>query len=238
MAPMRQPCPVDALAVGAHPDDVELNCAGTILQLKNRGKRVGVVDMTRGEMGSRGTPRQRESEAQEAARILDLDFRLNLGFRDGDIEVNSANRLDLIGVIRDCRPRLVLTHSGFGHPDHASTRQLVEEAVHHAGLAKLDTGQERFRPEKIAFWISFDEPRTPQFAVDVSTFYERKEEAIRAYSSQVEGDPSQPQTYLSRPGFLDQVRAFHRHLGRISGCDYAEGFQFSRLPRIDDLLLS
>ncbi|HSR53033.1 MAG TPA: bacillithiol biosynthesis deacetylase BshB1 [Acidobacteriota bacterium] len=227
---------VNVLAVGSHPDDVELNCGGTLLSLAARGYRTAVADMTRGEMASRGTPGQRREEAREAGRILGLAFRANLELPDGELAVDASSRLKLIRLIRSCRPDLVLTHSRFGHPDHGKTAQLVEEAVHHAGLASLDTGQERHRPQKIAFWISYEQPCTPHFCVDISDFYSRKEEAVRAYGSQLGGDPSQPDTYLSQPDFLDRVRSFHHHLGTQSGCRYAEGFLFSRLVRADDPL--
>ncbi|HSR69464.1 MAG TPA: bacillithiol biosynthesis deacetylase BshB1 [Acidobacteriota bacterium] len=226
---------VDVLAVGAHPDDVEINCGGTLLSLLSQGYRTAVADLTRGELASRGTPQQRNREAEQASSILGLTFRANLELPDGDIAVDADSRLKLIRLIRDARPGLVLTHSRFGHPDHGKTARLVEEAVHHAGLASLSTGQERHRPEKVAYWINYNQPLAPHFAVDVSDYYERKEEAIRAYRSQLGGHAGQPATYLSQPDFLQRLRSFHSHLGSQSGCRYAEGFLFSRLPRIADL---
>lgn len=226
---------VDVLAVGAHPDDADINVGGTLLALKALGRKTAIVDLTRGEMASRGTPEIRREEAAVAARILGLEFRDNLGLPDGDLQVDAQSRLALIRLIRRCRPRLLLTHSRFGHPDHAKATQLVEEAAHHAGLASIDTEQQRHRPQKIAYWINFNQPLTPQFAVDVTPFYQSKEKAIRAYSSQLgQSGQDEPQTYLSQPDFLEQLRTFHYHLGSQAGCRYAEGFLLSRIPRIDD----
>ncbi len=226
---------IDVLAVGAHPDDVEINVGGTLLALKALGHKTAIVDLTRGELASRGTPEIRAEEAAEAARILGLEYRENLGLADGDVAVNADSRLALIRIIRRCRPRLVLTHSRFGHPDHAKTAQLTEEAVHHSGLASIETGQKRHRPGKIAYWINFNQPLTPHFVVDVTSFYQRKEKAIRAYRSQLglSGD-DEPETYLSRPDFLEQLRTFHYHLGSQAGCRFGEGFLLSRIPRIQD----
>lgn len=228
--------PVDVLAVGAHPDDIEINCSGTLLVLGSKGRRVGLVDMTRGELGTLGDPETRARESDQAAAILEAEFRTNLELPDGSLQSNEENRHKLIRVIRACRPRLVITHSGFGHPDHGSCRQIVEEAVHHAGLAKLDTGRERFRPEKIAFWISFDQPCLPEVAVDISTVRETKEVAIRCYRSQLQsGNGDRSRTYLSAPDFLTRLRSFDNHLGSLAGCEFAEGFALSRLPRMGDL---
>ena len=226
---------VDVLAVGAHPDDVEINVGGTLLALRRSGRTSGVVDLSAGELGTRGTPEVRAAEASAAAAVLELAFRVNLGLPDGEISPDSDSREALIRCIRACRPRLVLTHSGFGHPDHFHARCLVEEAVHHSGLERIETaGQERFRPDKIAYWISFDQPETPDFVVDITTVYETKDKAIRAHESQLFGE-GESETYLSRPGYLARLRSFHHHLGSLSGCDLAEGFRLSRLPRIPDL---
>ncbi|MGH9340114.1 MAG: bacillithiol biosynthesis deacetylase BshB1 [Acidobacteriota bacterium] len=229
---------VDVLALGAHPDDVELGCAGTLLSLKSQGQRIAVADMTRGEMGSRGSVEIRAREASEASRILGLEYRTNLELEDANILVNQENRRKLVRILRQCRPRLVITHSRGGHPDHGKTAALVEEAVHHAGLARIETGQPRFRPEQIAYWIVFNQIHTPQVIVDISVHYEQKERAIRAYASQLH-DPSagEPEIYLSRAEFLDQLRSFQIHLGSLAGCFQGEGFLLSRLPRIQDLSL-
>ncbi len=227
---------VDVLAIGAHPDDVELGCGGTLLALAKLGKSSAVIDLTRGELGSRGTPRQRVQEAQSAARLLGLAFRENLQLEDGEITVTREARLRLIEIIRTCRPRLVITHSATGHPDHGQTCRLVREAVHHSGLARIGAGGERHRPDKIAYWLEFRQSRSPEIVVDVSGVYEEKEAVLRCYRSQLhQPDSEQPETYLSRPDFLDQIRAQARHFGSLVDCQYGEGFLLSRLPRVGDL---
>ena len=233
---MFEPRPVDVLAVGAHPDDVELGCGGTLLRLKSLGRRTGVVDLTRGELGTRGTMETRALESRRAAALLGLDFRLNLGLRDGSLSPDEESRLALIRVIRKCRPKLVLTHSKWGHPDHGKASILVEEAVHHAGLAAIDTSQQRFRPRRVAYWTHFDEPVVPHVGVDISDHYEQKEHALKAFASQLHRpDSREPATYLSDPTFLERIRSFHMHVGSLVGCSLAEGFLMARPPRIGDL---
>lgn len=231
------PVPVDVLAVGAHPDDVELGCAGTLLKMTDRGKTLGIVDLTRGELGSRGTAQRRAEEAQKAAGLLKASFRENLELRDGDLEVSSESRLRLVEVIRRSRPSVVVTHFRGIHPDHSKARRLVDEAVHHAGLARIETESVRFRPCRVAYWIEFREAVLPQVLIDITAYYEKKVAVLRSYQSQINGEDEEgPETYLSRPGFLDQVRAFHQHLGNLAGCTLAEGFCLSRPPRLVDLL--
>jgi bacillithiol biosynthesis deacetylase BshB1 len=227
---------VDALAVGAHPDDVELGCGGTLLRLKDLGKSVGVVDLTRGELGTRGDPVIRAREASAAAEILGLKFRVNLEMEDGNVRANQANRLRLVGVIRRCRPQLIMTHAAFGHPDHWQAATLVREAAHHSGLARIETDAERYRPSRIAYWLEFTQTRLPDAVVDISSFWEAKERALKAFESQLfSGSVGDRETYLSHPDFLEQVRSHHVHLGSLSGCAMGEGFLLSRIPRIPDL---
>ena len=227
---------VDVLAIGAHPDDVELGCAGALLKLRSQGRRIAVVDLSRGELGTRGSAELREKEAAAAAEVLGLEFRSNLGLEDGNIQPTPENRLKVIRILRQARPRLVISHSRWGRPDHSQAAQLVEDAVHHAGLARIDTGQERFRPEKIASWMQFNQAKTPQLLVDISEFYETKEKAIRAFASQFYKVGSRElETYLSGPGILDQIKSFHMHLGSLIGCHFAEGFLLSRPPQVEDL---
>lgn len=227
---------VEVLAVGAHPDDIEIGCGGTLAALRARGKRIGVVDMTRGELGTRGDEATRRREAARAATILNLEFRANLDLPDGDIVCNSENRLALIRVIRRTRPDLIVTHTRFGHPDHFATSRLVAQAVHHSGLARIDTAQERHRPARIARWIDWFQPRMPEIVVDISDHLERKEEAIEVYTSQLhKAGSDEPETYLSNPEFILQLRSHAHHTGSLAGCRFAEGFVLSRLPRIEDL---
>ena len=227
---------VEVMAVGAHPDDVELGCAGTLLRLRSQGRRVGVVDLTRGELGSRGTAKIRAMEARQSASVLGLDFRLNLELRDGNLVADEESRLALVRVIRRWRPKLILTHSIWGHPDHGMASRLVEGAVHHAGLDRIDTDQKRFRPEKIVYWINYDQPVAPHVLVDISDFYNEKERALQAFASQFYQPESQePKTYLSDPVFLERIRSYHTHMGSLVGCLLAEGFLMSRPPKVEDL---
>ncbi len=234
-----QLAPVDALAIGAHPDDIEIGCGGLVARLRSLKRTVGAIDLTRGELGSRGTPERRLAEAAEAARILGFEFRANLGMRDGSLEPDVESRLRLVTCIRACRPKLIITHSATGHPDHWAVHTLVAEASHHAGLAKIDTGQPRHRPSQIAYWLQYTQAVLPTVTVDVTPFYEIKENAIRAYSSQLfDSESQEPKTYLSTPEFLDQIRGHHRYLGNLAECRYAEGFLLHRPPRIDDLTVA
>lgn len=227
---------VDVLAIGAHPDDVELGCAGTLLKLKSLGHSTAVLDLTRAELSTRGNPSRREEEAAEAARILGVEFRLNLELPDGSVFSTDESRRALIRILRECRPRLVITHSAVGHPDHWHTATLVREAAHHSGLARIETGQDRFRPEKIACWLEFAQSELPQVLVDVTSFHETKEKAIRAYASQLfDSGSGEPGTYLSQPDFLERVRSHDQFLGNLAGCRFAEGFLLSRLPVVEDL---
>ncbi len=228
---------VDALAVGAHPDDVEIGCAGTLFKLKSLGLRIGIVDLTQGELGTRGSVEVRRQEAEEAGKLLGAEFRVNLELEDGNVLPDKENRLKLIQVIRACRPRLVITHSAGGHPDHGNAKVLVEEAVHHAGLARIETGQERHRPHKVAFWLVSSHAVVPQVIGDVSDFMKEKERVVRAHKSQLYDPNSQlPETYLSQPDFIERIVSFNRHLGSMVRCHYGEGFLLSRLPKLENLV--
>lgn len=228
--------PVDVLAIGAHPDDIELGCGGTLLKLRSLGYRIGAADLTQGELGTRGTPKIRAEEAAQASRLLGLEFRTNLFLQDGSVTVDRQNRLRMIQLLRATRPQLVITHSQAGHPDHRQAALLVDQATYLSGLARIETNQERYRPETIAYWTVHNHSARSQVVVDISEFIERKEEALKAFASQLYSPGSrEPETYLSRPDFLDQLRHFHGHLGNLAGCEYGEGFLLSRLPRVDDL---
>ena len=228
--------PVDVLAVGAHPDDIELGCGGTLLKLRSQGYRIGAADLTRGELGTRGTPEIRAEEATRASRLLGLEFRTNLRLEDGHLTVDREGKLRMIRLLREARPGLVITHSQAGHPDHRQAALLVQQSVYLSGLERIDTDQERHRPSTIAYWTVFDHPQNPQVVVDVSEFFDQKEEALKAFSSQLYAAGSkEPETYLSGPDFLDRLRSFHGHLGNLAGCGLGEGFLLSHLPRVADL---
>jgi N-acetylglucosamine malate deacetylase 1 len=217
--------PLDILAFGAHPDDVELFAGGTLAKMAARGYATGIVDMTRGELGTRGTPALRAREAREAARVLGLKVRENLGLPDGSISITSQSRLLVIRMLRKYRPEIVLVHHwDERHPDHTSTSHLVTQAAHHAGLAKIQTGQKRFRPNAILYFM-LPAHQLPSFVVDVSDFTERRQAAIRSYRSQLfDPERREPATYLSHPEFLTQVENIHSYYGALIGKARGEGF--------------
>jgi bacillithiol biosynthesis deacetylase BshB1 len=228
---------VDVIAFGAHPDDVELYAAGTLAKLAARGYSTAIVDMTRGELSSRGTAAARAREARQAARVLGLRFRENLGLPDGDVRPTAEARLEVIRVLRKHRPSLVLAHHWDDrHPDHVNSSRLVTEACHHAGLARVKTGQERFRPNLILYYM-IPAHTVPTLVVDVSDFAEKRSAAIRAYRSQL-FDPAskEPVTYLSRPGFLAHVESIHSFYGTLVGREKGEAFYMRGVPEIGDLL--
>ena len=218
---------LDALAIGAHPDDVELSCAGTLLKLISLGYKVGVIDMARGEMGTRGSAETRGREAEAASRELKLTVRDNLELPDGHIWLTEDSRVKMVRKIRLYRPRVIFTHYWEDpHPDHVHTCQIVREGAHVAGLAKYDadTGQERFRPHTIAHFM-FPRTATPSFVVDISDFAEQKHRAIQCYRSQL-FDPksTEPETSLSTEAFLRRIEARQRFYGTLIAVEHAEAF--------------
>ncbi len=228
---------LDVLAFGAHPDDVELFAGGTLAKMAALGYATGIVDMTRGELGSRGTPATRAREAKEAAGLLKLKVRENLSLPDGRIAVAPHARLRVIRMLRKYRPFIVLTHHWEDrHPDHVNTSRLVVEAAHHAGLAKIKTGQARFRPD-ILLYFMLPAHVMPTLIVDVSEFSEQRIRAIEAYRSQL-FDPSsrEPATYLSQPDFLSHVENIHDFYGTLIGRSKGEGFLMKGVPEIGDLV--
>jgi N-acetylglucosamine malate deacetylase 1 len=218
---------LDVLAIAAHPDDVELSVGGTLLKLADVGYKSGILDLTRGEAGTRGTPEIRAAEAQAAADILGLTMRENLDLGDSHIWVNEDSRIQVVRALRRWRPRVVFTQFWDDpHPDHAHTSQLVREAAHLSGLAKYDSdfGLERWRPSAVAYFLF---PRTvaPSFLVDISAYSERKWQAIQAHASQFHNPASNaPQSRVSTPQFLREMEARDRYFGALIGTQYAEAF--------------
>ena len=226
---------IDILAFGAHPDDVELHAGGTLAKMAALGYAVGVVDLTRGELGTRGTPAVRAKEARAAAAIMGLKIRENLRLPDGNIAVTPAARLKVIHVLRKYRPKIVLTHYWEDpHPDHVHASRLVTEAVHHSGLAKIETGQERHRPPVILYF-KLPLGMTPSFVVDVSDYADRRNVAIAAHRSQFYiADDKGPQTTLSRPDFFTHVENVHSYYGTLIGKSKGEAFYFDGTLAIKD----
>ncbi len=227
--------PVEILAFSPHPDDVELGCGGTLATLARRGASFGIVDLTRGEMGTRGTPELRAREAAEAARILGARFRANLDLGDGALRTDRAAESLVVDVIRRARPRLVLAPLVLDrHPDHVRASRLVTDAAWYAGLAKLETGLPSHRPDQVVFYAAYVLV-PPTFLVDVSAAFATKIAALHAYRSQFHDEnSSEPETYVSSKGFFDGIEARARSLGRIANVEYAEGFIANVPPTLMD----
>lgn len=226
---------IDALVIGAHPDDAELCCGGAIAKMTKQGKRVVLVDCTRGEMGTRGTPELREEEAKSAGDILKVEDRICLDMNDGYIDINKENLFKIIRIIRKYRPKIILTHPAFErHPDHEATNRLVRNALFKSGLKKIETEfdgvlQDVFRTRKIySFMQSYQFERKPDFYIDISDVHDIKMRAIEAFSSQVYvpgNDTSDyPKTRLSSPEFMQELTARARYFGGLIGCEYAEAY--------------
>ena len=226
---------LDVLAFGAHPDDVELAVAGTLVKLAELGYRTGVVDMSRGELGSRGTSRIRAREARAAANVMKLAVRENLGLKDGSIFNSQVARSKVIEILRKYRPELVMTHYWDDqHPDHVQTSQIVTDCSYLSGLAKIKTRHPRFRPAQVLYFrIPYSV--TPSFLVDITKHFDQKMEAIHCYKSQLHNPQSdEPQTYLSVPEFIPRIEAKHRYYGYLLRSGYAEAFYSKRAIALED----
>ena len=226
---------LDFLVFGAHPDDAELFVGGTLAKLSDLGYATGVVDITRGELGTRGTAAVRGREARGAARILGLAVRENLGLPDGGVSITDAARMRVIRLLRKYRPRVVATHYWDDrHPDHVHTSRLVAEAVHHSGLAKIRTGQPRYRPPVLLFF-KLPWNVAPSFVVDIGAWAGRRDAAIAAHRSQLYDPASrEPSTNLSQPDFLDRVDSVHSYYGAIVRKGKAEAFYLKEPLEIGD----
>jgi bacillithiol biosynthesis deacetylase BshB1 len=233
---------VDVLAIAAHPDDIEMTCGGTILSLVAQGKTVAGVDLTRGELGTRGTPEIRLKESEEGARIMNLAARENMGFRDAFFRNDEEHQMALIPIIRHYQPDIILTNTiDDRHPDHGRAAQLVVDACFYAGLRQIKTvgkdgqSQQAHRPSFIYHFIQ-DRSLKPDFVVDVSPYWEGKLTAIRAYKSQF-FDPtsSEPQSYISGEAFMKFLEARTREHGHMIGVEFGEGFISKRMLGVNDL---
>jgi bacillithiol biosynthesis deacetylase BshB1 len=228
---------LDALAVFSHPDDAELSVSGTLLKLKSLGYRTGVLDMTRGEMGTRGSPEVRAKESLEAARIMKLDVRLNLGQPDGHIWPTEEARIAVVRILRSHKPKILLTtHWDDPHPDHANTCRIVREAARLATMARYDEegNQKPIRMPAVMHSI-FSRHVVPSFIVDVSEFVEAKMSAIKTHASQFYSpDSREPTTRISEQGFLDQIEYRMRYFGSLIGVGAGEGFYVREALNVDD----
>jgi N-acetylglucosamine malate deacetylase 1 len=221
---------IDVLAIGAHPDDIELSCGGTIAKLVKQGYGVALADVTQGELGTRGTKEIRAKEAQEAAQILGVSARRNLRIPDGNVEVNKTNIQKLIVLIRELKPTiLIIPHSVERHPDHVNTHHLAKQAWYYAGLLKLKTSlggskQAPFRPHHYFEFMQWHEFQS-SFIVDITDTYDAKMEAVRAHTSQFFNPKSKdPETKLSRPEFLESIETRAKYYGQRIGVKYGEPF--------------
>lgn len=221
---------LDILVFAAHPDDAELACSGTILNEIASGKKVGICDLTQGEMGTRGNPELRLIEAQTSAKILGLSVRENLNIGDCFFEISKENTLRLVEVIRKYRPTIVITNAiEDRHPDHGKGCEIAELACFWSGLRKIETGQEPFRPTKVYHYIQ-DRMLKPDFIVDITKYWDSKLESIKAFSSQFyDPNSDEPESYISSKDFLNFLEARAREFGHMIGVKYGEGFQ-SRNP--------
>lgn len=228
---------LDALAVFSHPDDAELTVAGTLLKLKQLGYRTGVCDMTRGEMGTRGTPEGRAEEAREAARILRLDVRLNLEQPDGHVWLTEESRTAMVRVIRRHRPRVIFTsHWDDPHPDHSATARIVREAARLASMRRYDeeAGLDAVAVPALAHAL-YSRNVIPSFIVDVSDFVEEKMRAIRAHASQFYREGTEePETRISDKGFLQQIEFRMRYFGSLIGAAAGEAFFVREALNVED----
>jgi bacillithiol biosynthesis deacetylase BshB1 len=230
---------VDMMAFGAHADDVELGCGGTLIEAVRGGRRVGIVDLTRGEMGTRGTPEKRHRESLVAARRIGATFREQLDFGDGNLRYGREEELALIRLIRAWRPSILLAPwADDRHPDHTRTGRLVTDAWFYAGLAKIDTGQKAHRPEMVAYYLQNYQIQ-PSFVVDVTRSFAKKMDAVRSYRSQFHDPESdEPLTFIAKEGFLAMIEARARHFGALIGTDFGEAFVTKQPPRLDDIVMA
>ncbi len=230
---------LDILAIAAHPDDVELCCSGTLSKHIKAGYKVGVVDLTQGELGSRGNAELRLQEADDSAKALGLSLRDNLKLDDGFFVNDRAHQLRIIEAIRRYRPRIILSNAVEDrHPDHGRASRLVSDAVFYAGLPKVElenSNDEAWRPEFVLHFIQ-DRYIVPDLVVDISAHFEKKMETIKCFRSQFfDPDSDEPETPLSRPDFLDFVEARAREFGRPIGAEFGEGFTTERPIGVPEL---
>jgi bacillithiol biosynthesis deacetylase BshB1 len=232
---------LDILAFGAHPDDVELGCGGTIAKEIQLGKKVGIIDLTRGELGTRGSAEIRDNEAAKAAEILGVAVRENLRMRDGFFKNDEVHQLQIIEIIRKYKPEIVLCNAiADRHIDHGKGSNLVSDACFLSGLRKVETNynneaQEAWRPKAVYHYIQWNNIE-PDFVVDISGFEKKKVEAIMAYDSQFFNlDTDEPVTPIATTNFLESINYRSQDLGRLIGTDFGEGFTVERYLAVNSL---
>jgi len=233
---------LDILVLPVHPDDAELGCAGTLLKHIALGKKVGIVDLTRGELGTRGSAEIRDKEAAASSKILGLAVRENLGLPDGFFENSKEHQLKVIGAIRKYQPKILITTAYYDrHPDHGRANELVETSAFLSGLRKIETHfngqlQDAWRPELVLHFIQ-DEYIKPDILIDVTEHWDKKVESINAFGSQFFNPnwENEPQTYISSPEFIQVIEARAREFGKVINVKYAEGFTCRKILGVDNL---
>jgi N-acetylglucosamine malate deacetylase 1 len=232
---------LDILAIGVHPDDIELSCSGTLLRHIHLGKKVGLLDLTKGELGTRGTPEIRMKEAENASQLMGALVRGNLGMKDGFFEQNEENILRIVEMIRLLKPDIILANAiSDRHPDHGRASKLTSDACYYSGLAQIKTEwegspQNQWRPKAVYHYIQ-DYYIKPDFIVDISDFMEKKIEIIKAFKSQFyDPDSLEPATPISGSNFFETVRGRNALLGRSASFNYAEGFTVNRTIAVNNL---
>lgn len=229
--------PIDCLAFSPHPDDAELFCSGLLLKLKAQGYHIAVVDLTRGELSSNGDLKTRKKETEEATKILKLDKRFNLKIPDGNIENNEKNRVNIIKLIRQMCPKVcLLPYWEDRHPDHIAAALVLRDAIFYAGLKKIKTGQEAYRPQAILYYM-LHKPFIPTFVVDISQEMDAKLDAIKAYKSQFLLETKNSiMTYINRPEFLETIVTRAKFYGQQIGCKYGEPYYYHETIKIENIM--
>jgi bacillithiol biosynthesis deacetylase BshB1 len=235
---------LDLLGIAAHPDDVEISCAGTMLMAKRAGKRTGILDLTRGELSTRGTPELRMQETEAASKVLGLDWRKNLDMGDGNIEISSENVMKIVREIRNTRPTVLLTPHRFErHPDHEAASELAHRASFYAGLKKIETTdddgtpQEPYRPLLVMHFMqtyTFE----PKVVVDISDVFEERMKAVNAFGSQFGREKTkktEAETFLTQKGFFETIEAKARYFGLMIGVEFGEPFWTQEAPGTKDI---
>jgi N-acetylglucosamine malate deacetylase 1 len=232
--------PLDLLAIAAHRDDVELTCGGTLAKAAKAGHRVGIIDMTQGEMGTRGDAKTRAAEAERAARTLGVTVRLNAGLRDAHIENNEASRKRIVELIRQTKPRVVILPFPVGrHPDHRIASELGRDACYLAGLAKYESGSggEAHRPFKLLYALAYrEDPIKPTFVVDISDVFETKMQAIRCYGSQFDGAKAAGEIHPTGQDLYELIRVQSAHYGSLIRKPYGEPFYTPETQEVTDVM--
>ena len=233
---------LDILAIGVHPDDVELGCSGTLMKQIDLGYKVGIVDLTKGELGTRGDAKTRLKEVAASSKIIGVHVRENLGFEDGFFTNDKKHQLELIKIIRKYQPAVVISNAKYDrHPDHGRSAQLTYDACFLSGLSKIETKlkgekQKAFRPRALYNYIQAIHAE-PHFVVDITAYFERKQKAVLAFKSQFYNpDSKEAATFISSPEFLEFVKARATHFGVPIGVKYAEAFTVNRIPGVNDVM--